>query len=312
MNVRSFLNRRKRQSGLTVGVAFGADGVAAAAVRAGGRDTPPHLLHAAYQAHAGGDTGDWLAGWVEAHSLGRCRGVGVIADADYQVMQVEAPPVPATELRQAAGWRVRELIDFPLDQAVIDTFPPPDDAQRGQRNLNVVAARRSLVAERIRALEAAGLALEAIDIPELAQRNVSLRLPEARGGHALLALDDRDGLVTVYRDGQQYLARGLDTGRHALAESPEEAGENLLLEVQRSLDYFESALSQPPLGVLYVYPSGAEVDAVVDRFTDTLGNVELRGFGLADLLTVESDPPHDGAVTLHAVGAALRRAEKPA
>ena len=308
----SFLNRRKRQTGVTVGVAFGPDGVAAAAVRAAGRDAPPHLLHAGYHAHRDGDAGEWLAGWVDANDLAKCRAVGVIADADYQVMQVEAPPVPATELRQAAGWRVRELIDFPLDQAVIDTFPPPDDAQRGQNNLNVVVARRAVVAERIEQLREAGLGLEAVDIPELAQRNVSLRLPEARGGHALLALDDHDGLVTVFRDGAQYLARGLDSGRRALAESADEAGEALLLEVQRSLDYFESALSQPPLGALYVFPGGGPVDGLVERFADTLGSVELRAFGLADLVTVEQEPAHDGALTLHAVGAGLREAEKGA
>ncbi len=308
----SFLNRRKRQTDVTVGVAFGRDGVAAAAVRAAGRDAPPHLLHAAYRAHGEGDAGEWLAGWVDANDLDKCRGIGVIAAADYQVLQVEAPPVPATELRQAAGWRVRDLLDFPLDQAVIDTFAPPDPAQRGQSNVNVVVARRSLVAERIEQLRAAGLRLDAIDIPELAQGNISLRLPEARGGHALLALDDHDGLITVFRDDEQYLARALDSGRRGLADAPENAGERLLLEVQRSLDYFESALSQPPLGALYVYPSGPAVDDLVERFADTLGNVELSAFGLADLLTVEQDPPHDGAVTLQAVGAGLRRAEKGA
>ena len=297
---------------MTVGAAFGIDGLAAAAVRAGGRDTPPHLLHARYLPFSGGGIADRLAEWVDEHDLNKCRGVGVIAGADYQVMQVETPPVPATEMRQAAAWRVRDLVDFPLDQAVIDTFPPPTTAQRGQDNVNVVVAKRAAVTERIDQLKAAGLSLEAIDIPELVQRNISLRLPEARGGHGLLALDEREGLITVFREGEQFLARALDTGRRDLQDAPEDAGENLLLEVQRSFDYFDSALSQPPLGALYVHPAGRAESALLELFGDNLSNIELRAFGLGDVATLDVDPPHEGALMLHALGAGLRSEGKPA
>jgi MSHA biogenesis protein MshI len=309
--VRSLLNRRKAKSGTTVGVAYGTDGVALAAVRGGGRDAPPRLTHAAHipltsQASAAERIGAWIAD----SGLEKCRGVGVIADGEYQVVQVEAPAVPATEMRQAAAWRVRDLLDFPIDQAVIDTFPPPDSAQRGQHNINVVVARRALITERIEQLTEAGLALEAIDIPELVQRNISARLPETRGGHALLALGAEDGLITVFREGEQFLARGLDAGLNGLAQDSEDTGETLLLEVQRSFDYFESALSQPPLGALYLYPAGPAIDVLSERFTDNLGNVAVRAFALGDLVQLDTEPPEAGAQLLHAVGAALREGQK--
>lgn len=290
-----------------MGVAWSASGVALAAVRPGGRDAPPRLTHSAWlEAGAADSVGGRIAQWVGDNGLARCRAVGMIATGDYQVVQVEAPAVPAAELRQAAAWRVRDLLDFPVDQAVIDTFPPPESAQRGQHNINVVVARRARIAERIEALTNAGLALEAIDIPELVQRNVSARLPETRGGHALLALDAEDGLITVFRDGEQYLARGLDAGLATLARAPGESGETLLLEVQRSFDYFESALSQPPLGALYLFPAGDSVETLSERFTDNLGNVVVRTFAPGDILTLDTEPPDVGAPLLHAVGAALR------
>lgn len=309
--MRSLLSRRKRKSGTTVGVAFGIDGVSIAAVRAGGRDAPPRLTHATRLPVTSAATAtDRIAGWIADNGLGKCRAVGVVAAGEYQVVQVEAPAVPATEMSQAAAWRVRDLLDFPVDQAVIDTFPPPDSAQRGQPNINVVVARRALIRERIEQLTGAGLALDAIDIPELVQRNISDRLPETRGGHALLALGPDDGLITVYREGEQFLARGLDVGVNGVAQDAGDAGETLLLEVQRSFDYFESALSQPPLGALYLYPAGATIDALAERFTDNLGNVAVRAFALGDLLQLDTEPPEAGAELLHAVGAALREERK--
>jgi MSHA biogenesis protein MshI len=309
--VRSLLNRRKPKSATTVGIAYGIDGVSLAAVRAGGRDAPPRLTHAVHlPVTSAASAADRVAGWVADNGLGKCRTIGVIADGEYQVVQVEAPAVPATEMRQAAAWRVRDLLDFPVDQAVIDTFPPPDSAQRGQNNINVVVAHRALVKERIEQIKGAGLALEAIDIPELVQRNISARLPETRGGHALLALGGRDGLLTVFREGEQFLARSLDVGLDDLARDADEAGESLLLEVQRSFDYFESALSQPPLGALYLYPAGEPIDALSERFTDNLGNVAVRAFALGDLLQLDTEPPEPGAQLLHAVGAALREERK--
>lgn len=298
--------QRKRAAGL-VGVAFGRDGVAIARLQPGGRDRLPRLRAAEYLPGDDPDTlAEALEDWVGRHRAGRVRTIAVLAPGEYQLAQIEAPPVPAAEMRRAAAWRVRDLIDFPVDQAVVDTFEPPESTQRGQANINVAVAHRSAIAERVEQLREAGLELAAIDIPELAQGTVSEHLPDARGGHALLALDDADGLITVYRDGEQFLARTLDSGRARLAADADAAIEALLLEVQRSFDYFESALSQPPLGALYVYPPGDAVERFARAVEDNLSGVACRSIGLDDLVTVDAAPEHGTATLLRAVGAALR------
>lgn len=302
-----FLRHRGRRRGSAVGVAFAADGAVAAHVVRGGRDRAPRLGACDWLPASDGEgLRRSMADWVARNGVGGADGVGVLAGGEYQVLQIEAPPVPAAEVRRAAAWRVRDLIDFPVEQAVIDVFDPPDTARRGQPNVNVVVAHRATVADRIGQLEDAGIALGVIDIPELAQRNASTFLPESRGGHALLALGDADGLVTVFRDGEQFLARTLDTGRSALAVDPDGAAQALVLEVQRSFDYFESALSQPPLGALYVYPDDTAVSGLVSALESNLLNVEARAFALGDLMEVDREPDASGALALHAVGAALR------
>lgn len=304
-----YLKKRRRGSSSVVGVAFGSEGIAGCHVRPARRDELPALVASTWlQDTTGSGNGAALEEWVDRQRLRGRPAVGVLAPSEYQIVQVEAPSVPAAEMRQAAGWRVRELIDVPIDQAVIDTYDPPESTQRGRNNVNVVVARRAAVAERIDLMRDVGLELEAIDIPELVQRNICARLPDTGNGHALLALEDRSGLLTLHRDGEQYLARSLDIGRTDLAGSGDVI-ENLVLEVQRSLDYFESALSQPPLGSLYIYPGSGVASKLIDSLQSNLSNVECLPVGLDDLVTLNHVPTHPGATLLHALGAGLRERE---
>lgn len=303
-----FLRQRKRRRAAAIGAAFGRDGIAVARVRPRGRDRPPQLTACAWLAASDPEAlVEQLGEWLEHNEGRRATGVGVLAPGEYQVLPIEAPAVPANEMRRAAAWRVRELIDFPVDQAVVDTFDPPQSTQRGATRVNVVVAHRTTVDARIDQLRRAGLDLETIDIPELAQRNISAYLPDGGGGHALLALDEGGGLITVYRDGEQYLWRTLDTGYGMLDAQGQAAGDALVLEVQRSLDYFESTLAQAPLGALYLYPAIAQVEQLALSMEANLTNVDCRAIALGEILTTVSEPGHADATVLHAVGAALRQ-----
>lgn len=295
----------QRGSGAAIGVAFGADAVAAVQLARGDRDRPPRLRACDGLPSAGPTAASALSNWVDKCGAGGGRAVGVLARGDYQVLSIEAPPVEPAELRRAVGWHVRDLIDFPLDEAVIDTFDPPDSAQRGRRMVYVVVARRATVTARAEQLTRAGLRVEAIDIPELAQREVSERLGLA-GGHALLALDQNRGLLTVFRDGEHYLARTLDIGRAALAERGASASADLVLEVQRSFDYYESALSQPPLNSLLLFPPDHASDVLQESVIEQLRGVACRTISFEDIVAVKTEPTYAGASGLHALGAALR------
>lgn len=301
----------QRGGDAVVGVTFGSDTATAVCLEPGDRDRSPRLLACDELAGAPQAVDTALGDWVERRGAAGARAVGVLARGEYQVLSIEAPPVEASELRQAVGWSIRELIDFPLDEAVIDTFDMPESARRGRRTLYVVVARRKTVAARVAQLSKAGLTVDAIDIPELAQREVSDRL-DVDGGHALLALDARQGLLTVFRDGEHYLARTLDIGRTTLAERGDAASSDLVLEVQRSFDYYESALSQAPLGLLLLFPADDTSEIARAAVAEQLPGISCRAISMADIVDTVGEPPAAGAAGLHALGAALRAGDPQA
>lgn len=168
----------------------------------------------------------------------------------YQVFQVERPEgIEDAELADALKWKLKDFLDFSPADAVSDVFAFPADASRGRGPLvNVVAARKSLVRELIELVLEAGLELERIDIAELALRNLAARLDQSSRGVALVHLRDRYGQMVICQGDTLYLSRRLELSYDDLrdASSQENAVQSLALEIQRSMDYFESQLGKVP------------------------------------------------------------------
>lgn len=172
----------------------------------------------------------------------------------YQVFQLERPEgIDESELGDALKWKLKDFLDFNPSNAVSDVFHFPEDASRGRGSLvNVVAARKSLVSELVALVERCGLALVSIDIAELALRNLVPRIDPERRGAALVHMRERFGQMIVCKGETLYLSRRLDVTSDDLrdAASQENAVQSLALEMQRSLDYYESQLGQVPPGVI--------------------------------------------------------------
>ncbi len=236
------------------------DGIAAASVRRGPEGKPAVT------------TATFFPGAVNAEALekagkeaqaGSHRCTTVLAGGDYQFMSVEAPPVPREELRTAMRWRLKDILDFPVDEATFDLLelPPPPGGGRPQQGMFAVAARNSIVAARQQLFAAAKLKLRAIDIPEMAQRNISAMLEADGRGVAMLSFGDDGGLLTVSWHGELYLSRRIDVTLAQLLEPDHErkhaSFDKITLELQRSLDHFERQFSFIGIAKLALAPTGA-------------------------------------------------------
>jgi MSHA biogenesis protein MshI len=233
---------------------------------------------------------------------------------EYQLLLVDAPQVPPAELRAAIRWKVRELIDFHVDDAMVDVFDAPASSARGvQDHLYTVVSRSSAVRARVDLLQEAGARLEVIDIPELALRNIVDRLPENPAGVALLYFGPQRGLITLVRNSTLYLARSLDIGYRdleAASADPRPLWDTLALELQRSMDYYDRHFQQAQIGHVLLAPLPVPVPGMVEGLHDSLG-LPVREVALDEVVSLAE--PLDPAAAAHcflAVGAALRRETK--
>jgi MSHA biogenesis protein MshI len=151
--------------------------------------------------------------------LDQCRCTTLLKSGEYQMMQVEAPGVLPGELKNAVRWRIKDMIDFPVDEATVDAVLIPGEEGGAGRTAQAlaVAARNQVIAATIKPFNDADIPLEVIDVPEFAQRNIA-KCFEAEGrGVAALSLDDRGGLLTFTSGGELYQHRRIDVTLSSLS-----------------------------------------------------------------------------------------------
>lgn len=276
------------------------------------RGRKPRLVRADWQATTEApDAGQAIQQLARQANLSGERANLVLGDGEYQLLLVDAPRVEPAELRAAVRWKIKDLIEFHIDDAVIDVFeiPGQQNQPQGQSKMYAVVARARRVRERIDQVEAADLQLEVIDITEMALRNLAALLDEDSRGVATLYLAPDYGVITLTRQGNLYLTRRLETGTDALAVDETVALDQLVLEIQRSLDYYDSHFAQPPLGRLTVLPGFEGHDRLVQWLDDNLG-LAVAGFDARHLLECQVDIAGEGlGPILIAIGGALRHEE---
>ena len=184
----------------------------------------------------------------------------LLGSREYQMLAVEAPNVQPDELKAAVRWRLKDMLDFHVDDATIDVLDIPADKNAAVRaqSMFAVAARNSVIETRQALFAGAKVDLSVIDIAETAQRNISaLFEPEGRG-LAMLSFNADGGLLTVTYGGELYLSRRIDVGidliREPDAERRNQSFDKVTLELQRSLDHFDRQFHYVTVAKLLLAP----------------------------------------------------------
>jgi MSHA biogenesis protein MshI len=252
-----------------------------------------------------------LAPLTHSRELARAAVSAVLSTDEYQLVQVEAPEVPPEELRGAVRWKLKDIINFPPSEAVVDVFEIPEQPRYvDSRMLYAVAARADAVQRVVALVKPRARGFDVIDIPELCLRNIAALLPQDEHGVALIALGDSFAQLTLTCRGVLYLARRIELGRRADGAAGDSGSDievaSLALELQRSLDYYESHFDRPAITDVVVTSGDARAERVLGSLVAASGHsVTLLDvqelFDIAD--GIEPDTRWRG---LLALGAALR------
>jgi len=301
----AWIRRRKTTAAGLLGIETGPEGIALAQVlRPAGE--PPQLLRCLFREARPAEQPAVLKALVAELGLSGMPVNLLLHPAAYQLLLLDCPDVAANELRDAMRWRVRDLIGEPLEQVVVDAFALPADAYRGRSRMAYCAVlSKARMGEWARLVRQAELHLRSIDITEMAFRNLGL-LAGAQGFNlALLRLRSSEGLISVQHDADLYMARRIEHG----LEQGDGDFSAITLEIQRSLDYFESQLGKGYLNRLLLAPMKRDGERVQQALSRGLA-VNLQRLDLARLFAgpvAAGLSEREQAYCLAAVGAALRQ-----
>ncbi|MGL4895871.1 MAG: MSHA biogenesis protein MshI [Shewanella sp.] len=194
----------------------------------------------------------------------------VLGSERYQLCVTDKPNVAAQEWPQALIWSIKDMVSLPTAQIYLDYFESPIPSNK----LNVVVVDKGPLSELVQALHQQGLSVTGISIEELATSNLCRGdfLSGALVGSELSTSDSQARLVvtqhggqelmlTVIKQGQLYMQRRVrgfsQLDKASVDELNYGLADNLSLEIQRSMDYFESQLRQAPVASIELLIDGA-------------------------------------------------------
>ncbi len=217
-----------------------------------------------------------LSAWLEHRDLQQIGVQVVLHPALYHLYFVDRPDVDDDNLSDAVRWKIKDLVDVPLKDLVIDAFALPEDAYRGaQKKVYVVAMTRAVLLEQVELLEKLPVTIRGIGISELADRAILNHLHLDPGGAALLRLRSATGTLNIIDSGDLYLTRNIESSITVLESATEQNRvrvlDDLLLEVQRCVDFYDSQLGKGAIRKMLIAPTRLEHTLFNEYLRDNLG-----------------------------------------
>lgn len=188
-----------------------------------------------------------LAEIISKYDLRDAACIWVLNPSQYRLLLVDVPNVPSAEYKEALRWQLKDIVDYPLDDITLDIFAPAGAKIEETKKIYVVIAQTSFLRKVSDLLSENFLNLVAIDIREFALRNLVSAL--IKNGNSLIGcvcLSETLHFMIVM-GGKIYFTRGIPLD-HSKLNDAATAMQYLMMELHRSVDYFEAEFRQsiPP------------------------------------------------------------------
>lgn len=287
-------------------------------------DKKPLLRHCAFQSQIS-DPETTLKQLLKQTEAAKFPITTLLDANNFLLLLMQRPSVEDNELVDSVRWQIKDQLDYPVAEAIIQILEIPKQQERGRLPMiYVIASHSKTLKASVNLFNENKLNLQYIDIPEMAQRNIASLLPEDFIGVALLNMQRNHSLLTITHEGELYLSRIIDIGYEHLEPNEQnpvqsdglslEAStselelniDKIVLEIQRSLDYYESHYGKVRIGNLVIAPLEYEILGFNDQLENNLGLI-VRSLELDEI--IDSNKELDLALQakcFNAIGAALR------
>lgn len=248
-----------------------------------------------------------------------------VANQRVVVRRLELPWMEHDELRSSLAFQVQDVLPFAVEQSVIDFFPVKEFTDpTGSRMLGglLVAADRESVLTSVRAVEAAGLKVQSVDLCSFAVlRSMGRQTDLTVGTEALVDVGARVTNVVVHSAGVPHFVRillmggqdvtdavaetmgvpadaaealkqefgrvrlgsELETGQANVSTAVGDSSQDFVDEIRGSIDYYAASNAGPPIERLVVSGGGSQLSGLVDLLGSALRLPVVAGNPLAPL-----------------------------
>jgi len=261
----NWLKRKRQKTPGTLGLAFAEQGLAMVWVDP--KAEVQKLKHWELLTGLPSQWGDLLLDRVSQLGLEHMPCTAILDASHYDLQLVELPNVPVEERAAAVKFLLKDKVKVPLDDLDVQIFDVPAEAYPQAMGYAVAASRPRLIEIRDVIL-GANLALQRMDIRELAIRDLALALSPTEEAVAVLDVRDGQARLMLLKAGQVFLCRNLatkiDQGTMAASDWAFNF-ERFLVELQRSLDFFENQMRQGQIMSILVAPVPGVTNQLIEQ-----------------------------------------------
>ncbi len=242
---------------------------------------------------------------TRAHQLTPSRVFLVLDYTQYQLLMTDSLEMSADDLPNALKWKVKDLLEYEVDDALVDAFvvPPHGNAKRLKKAfVTVTSLKRIKTFQEI--FSSYGFYLSLVTVSLLAERDYLLLLPDNKGTDILVSFCAEYCYISLINAGDVYFVRKIiNQGGDSLLSVTEDGQCELTLELQRSMDYCQSSLKLPDVKRVFISPTLPVPKNILASIQNTL-NVSVEGIDLSSYFSaIDASDGQDFVNYWYALGA---------
>lgn len=233
--------------------------------------------------------------------------IAALPESSIFTRLVTVPKVEESKLEELIYWEARQYIPLPITEVQLDYIPITEREVNGKKMMQMllVAAPKTLVDKYIDILTKAGLKLLALETETIAtSRAVTYNIDSSKGTVMVLDFGSNGTDMSVIKDSKMIFSQSLSTGSDALTKaiasdfnlemsqaeqykvtygldqtqaegkiyrSVEPIMQIIVDEVNRTLNFFRTQLSDSVPSVIYIVGDGAKLKALDGYLSEKVG-----------------------------------------
>lgn len=216
-----------------------------------------------------------LKSFIQREGLKGCRAASCLSDPDVKMSKMELPGMPEGDLREAVRWKMRDILEGPMESYVVRSIVLEELAALPAKKLSLLglANKRERVTALSLMLKQIGLEDSFIE-PEAVTLAASVErvCPSREVWVGALDIGAKKNLLIINGQGKFSFARSLPANPLPGPRADDaQFNQKLAALIQNTIDTFTVSYKVEKLGRLFLCGGGASQNGLSEHLTTNLG-----------------------------------------